>query len=165
MRKFFNEFKQFALKGNALDLAVAVVIGGIFQSIINSMVNDLIMPLVGLVGRFDFSNLFIQLNNFDKQPATLADAQTMGVATFNYGNFITAVINFFIMAFVIFLMVKAMNKFKDAELLKKLGPAGDKEDKKEAPTKKQCPYCFSDIDIKATRCPHCTSLLTAEEKA
>ncbi len=174
MKKFFEEFKEFALKGNVMDLAVAVIIGGAFQSIINSVVNDLIMPLIGwLFGGLDFSNLFIPLVNKSKvilEPvvsggdvvtpavtagnATLEQLEEAGVGVFKYGSFITAVINFILMALVIFMLVKGINK------LTSLGGKFKKGKKEEAaPTTKTCPYCKSEIDIKATRCPHCTSQL------
>lgn len=147
MKKFINEFKEFIMRGNVLDLAVAVIIGGAFQKIINSMVNDIIMPVVTLLtGGINFTDWFISLNGVDY--ATLQEAQAAGAATINYGTFITEVITFIIMAFVIFMMVKMMNKFAN---LKK---------KEEAPIEansKTCPYCKSEIAMDATRCPHCTS--------
>lgn len=151
MKNFFKEFKTFIMRGNVMDLAVGVIIGGAFQSIINSLVNDIIMPLISLItGGVDFSNWFIQLSG-DEKFATLAAAQEAGVATFAYGNFITAVINFLIMALVIFCLVKAMNR---------LAAMGHHEEAEEAaPTTKKCPYCQSEIAINATRCPHCTSNL------
>lgn len=147
MKKFFDEFKTFILRGNVMDLAVGVIIGGAFQAIIKSLVDDIIMPLISLItGGIDFSNWFIQLSG-DEKFTTLAAAQEAGVATFAYGNFITAVINFLIMAFVIFLLVKTMNKL------------AARKQTEEVPTTKKCPYCQSEIDINATRCPHCTSTL------
>ena len=153
MKNFIEEFKKFIMRGNVMDLAVGVIIGGAFQAIINSLVNDVIMPLIGLItGGIDFSNLFIQLSG--EKYATLAEAQAAGVAVFAYGNFITAVLNFLIIAFVIFLLVKGMNRLAE----------GKKKDvKEEEPTTKTCPFCQSEISIKATRCPHCTSVL--DEKA
>lgn len=153
MKNFIEEFKKFIMRGNVMDLAVGVIIGGAFQAIINSLVNDVIMPLIGLItGGIDFSNLFIQLSG--EKYATLTEAQAAGVAVFAYGNFITAVLNFLIIAFVIFLLVKGMNRLAE----------GKKKDvKEEEPTTKTCPFCQSEISIKATRCPHCTSVL--EEKA
>ena len=153
MKNFIEEFKKFIMRGNVMDLAVGVIIGGAFQAIINSLVNDVIMPLIGLItGGIDFSNLFIQFSG--EKYATLAEAQAAGVAVFAYGNFITAVLNFLIIAFVIFLLVKGMNRLAE----------GKKKDvKEEEPTTKTCPFCQSEISIKATRCPHCTSVL--EEKA
>lgn len=185
MKKFLNEFKEFALKGNVLDLAVAVIIGGAFQSIINSVVNDLIMPLVGFIfGGLDFTNLFVPLKKASDVlipasvvssadvsgadvtipavtvgDATLAQLEENGVGVFKYGSFITAVINFILMALVIFLLVKGINKLGE---LGKAGLAKKKGGKKEeapAPTTKICPFCQSEISIKATRCPHCTSEL------
>ncbi len=135
MKKFISEFKEFISKGNVMDLAVGVIIGGAFQSIVNSLVNDIIMPLLGVItGGLDFSHLSV----------------SVGEATITYGNFISAVINFLLMAIVLFSIIKAMNKARTAT--KK--PA---EEKPAAPTTKKCPYCFSEIDINATRCPHCTS--------
>lgn len=149
MKKFLEEFKVFIMRGNVMDLAVGVIIGGAFQTIINSLVNDILMPVISLItGGIDFSNWFIQLGG-SEQYATLAAAQEAGVATLAYGNFITAFINFLIMAFVIFSIVKTLNTL-DA----RRHPSEDA-----APTTKKCPYCQSEIDIQATRCPHCTSTL------
>lgn len=148
MKKFVNEFKTFVMRGNVIDLAVGVIIGAAFQAIVNSLVNDIIMPLIGLItGGLDFTNMFIQLNGAEKF-ATVAAAKEAGLAVLAYGNFVTAVINFIIMAFVIFCLVKFLNKLS-APLVKKEEPA--------APTTKKCPYCQSEIDINATKCPHCTS--------
>lgn len=131
---FLGEFKEFAMRGNVIDLAVGVIIGGAFQGIVTSLVNDVIMPLIGgIFGKVDFSNLLF----------------TIGESQVKYGAFITAVINFVIMAFIIFLMVKGINS------LKRLGEK--KEEVVEAVTTKVCPYCKSEISIDATRCPHCTS--------
>lgn len=141
MKNFLNEFKKFALRGNVLDLAVGVIIGGAFQGIVKSLVDDVISPVIGLFARKDFSDV----------------ALTIGDVHIRYGAFITAVINFIIMAFLIFLLVKGMNK------LSNLGMRKAEEPKKE-PTTKECPYCLSEIPIKATRCAHCTSILE-EEKA
>ena len=140
-----KEFKEFIMRGNVLDLAVAVIIGGAFGSIITSLVNDIIMPPIGLLlGKVDFSNMFFDLSGQGYQ--SLVDAKNAGAATINYGLFLNTVINFVIVGFVIFLVVKASNK------IKKPAPTA-------APTTKECPYCFSTIAIKATRCPHCTSEL------
>lgn len=145
MKKFMEEFKKFALKGNMIDLAVGVIIGGAFNSIVSSLVNDIIMPVLSLfTGKLDFANWFIALDG--NTYATLADAQEAGAATLNYGNFISGVINFVIMAFVVFMFVKAINKMK-----KEPAPA--------APTTKKCPFCKTDIPLEATKCPHCTSTL------
>jgi large conductance mechanosensitive channel len=141
----FAEFKKFIMRGNVLDLAVAVIIGGAFGSIVTSLVNDILMPPIGmLLGKINFKDLFINLSGTPY--ASLADAQAAGAATINYGNFINTIINFLIVAFVIFLIVRAFNKMKKPE-----APA--------APTTKECPYCLSSIPLKATRCPHCTSQL------
>jgi len=152
---FFGEFKKFIMRGNVMDMAVGVIIGGAFTAIVTSLNTDILSPILGLFGKRDFSNLFVQLTGTDTKYATLAEAQEAGVAVLAYGNFITAVINFLITAFVIFCIVKAMNK------------ASEKMSKKEeaapaAPTTKKCPFCKTEIDIEATRCPHCTSVL--EEK-
>lgn len=133
MKSFIAEFKKFLLRGNVIDLAVGVIIGGAFQKIVTSLVDDIISPLIGLVANTDLS----------------AMVATVGDVEIRWGAFITAIINFIIMAFVIFLIVKAINKA--AELGKK------KEE--ETPTTKKCPYCKSEIPIEATRCPHCTSEL------
>ncbi|WP_329384230.1 large conductance mechanosensitive channel protein MscL [Anaerofustis butyriciformans] len=135
MKQFLNEFKEFALRGNVMDLAVGVIIGGAFQSIINSLVKDIISPIIGLFARTDFSDMVI----------TVLDVQI------RYGSFITAVINFLIMAFIIFVMVKMLNK---------LASIGRKQKEDEAPKTKKCPYCLSEIPVEATKCAHCTSDLT-----
>lgn len=148
MKSFISEFKKFILRGNVIDLAVGVIIGGAFQSIVTSLTNDIIMPLITLItGGIDFTNWFVALDGGSY--ATLAEAQEVGAATLNYGTFITAILNFIIMAFVIFLIVKGINKLND---MKK------KED--EAPTTKICYYCKSEISIEATKCPCCTSDLS-----
>lgn len=136
------------MRGNVLDLAVAVIIGGAFQKIINSMVNDIIMPIVTLcTGGIDFTNWFIALNG--ESYDTLAQAQAAGASTINYGTFLTETISFLIMAFVIFMMVKTMNR---------LASLNKKEEAAVVESNTQiCPYCKSEIAIDATRCPHCTS--------
>ena len=154
MRKFLDEFKTFILRGNVLDLAVAVIIGGAFQKIIASLVDDVIMPIVSMItGGIDFNNWFFAFNG--KHYATLAEAKTAGAATLNYGTFLTAVINFLIMAFVIFLLVKTMNSLMNKTLRAKNEPEA-------APTTKVCPFCKSEIAVDASRCPYCTSVLTTE---
>jgi len=148
-----KEFKKFALKGNMIDLAVGVIIGGAFNGLVNSLVKDIITPALSLLtGKIDFTNLFIALDG--NKYATLAEAQELGVATVNYGNFISGLINFFIMAFVVFLLVKGINKLRTINE-KPAAPA--------APTTKKCPYCLSEIAIEASRCPHCTSELKEQE--
>ncbi len=153
MKKFFSEFKEFVMRGNVVDLAVAVIVGGAFQAIVNSFINDLVMPFIGLItGGINFADQFLVLKvpeGVVVDGLSAVDATAAGATVWAYGAFITAVINFIIMAFVIFLMVKAINK---AQTIGK-----KKEEKEEAPTTKKCPFCCTEIDIKATRCPHCTS--------
>lgn len=144
-----KEFKEFIMRGNVMDLAVGVIIGAAFQAIVNSLVNDIIMPVITLATKgVDFTNWFVALDGGDYK--TLAAAQEAGASVLSYGNFISAILNFLIMAIVIFCIVKAINKV--AEKAKK-----PEEVVEEAPTTKECPYCKSEIAIAATRCPHCTS--------
>ena len=132
---FFAEFKKFIMRGNVIDLAVGVIIGGAFQAIVSSLVDDIVTPLLGIIlGKVDFSSLAVKI----------------GEATINYGKFITAIINFFIMALVIFAIIKVINDVSE-RLRKK------PEEEEPAPTTKVCPYCKSEIDIEAVKCPHCTS--------
>jgi large conductance mechanosensitive channel len=141
----FKEFRDFVMRGNVLDLAVAVIIGGAFGKIVTSFVNDVLMPPVGLLlGGVDFSNLFFTLDG--KTYESLEAAKTAGAATINYGVFLNTVIDFLIVAFVIFLIVRTANRMKK--------PVPTTE-----PTTKECPYCYSTIPIKAKRCPNCTSQL------
>ena len=141
----WEDFKKFALKANVMDLTIGVIIGGAFSKIITSLVNDIIMPIISLVtGRIDFNNLFISLDG--KYYATIDQAKKAGVATINYGTFITDIIDFFIVAFTIFLIIKQLSKLK-------------KEKPEAAPITKQCPYCKTNIAVDATRCPNCTSQL------
>lgn len=143
-----KEFKDFIMRGNVLDLAVAVIIGGAFGAIVNSLVKDILMPPIGLIlGRVNFNDLFISLNG--QVYPTLQAAQEAGAPTLNYGLFLQAVINFLIIAFVIFQLVRAANRLQAPPP----PPA--------APTTKECPYCLSSIPLKATRCAHCTSELKA----
>ncbi len=140
-----KEFKEFALKGSVFDLAVGIILGGAFGKIVTSFVNDVIMPPIGLLlGGVDFSSLFVNLSATEYK--SLADAQAAGAPTLNYGLFISTVIDFLIVAFVMFLIVKQYNRLK--------GPAPVAE-----VTTKECPYCLTSIPLKATRCPHCTSQL------
>lgn len=141
----WEDFKKFALKGNVIDLAIGVIIGGAFSKIITSLVNDIIMPIISLItGRIDFNNLFISLDG--KYYATIDQAKKAGAATINYGTFITDIIDFFIVAFTIFFIIKQLSKFR-------------KEKPETVPAIKQCPYCKTDIAVDATRCPNCTSQL------
>ncbi len=143
----WKEFKEFALRGNVIDMAVGIIIGGAFGKIVSSLVNDVLMPPIGLLlGKVDFSNLYINLSGV--RYASLAEAKAAGAPTINYGAFLTTVIDFLIVAFVIFLVVRAINR------LRRERPAAAP-----APLTKECPYCHSVIHIKATRCPHCTSEL------
>ncbi len=138
-----SEFKKFALRGNMIDLAVGIIIGTAFSGIVNSLVNDIVMPVLSLLtNRINFEDKFIALDG--GKYATLAEAQAQGVATLNYGLFISGVINFIIMSFVVFLMVRWINKLKKPE------PVA-------APTTKECPYCKTQINITASKCPNCTS--------
>ncbi len=140
-----KEFKEFALKGNMLDLAVAVIIGGAFGKIITSLVNDIIMPPIGLLlGGLNFSDLYINLSG--KAYPSLAAAQEAGAPTLNYGMFLNTIIDFVIVAFVLFLVIRAFNKMK-------------KPAQAAAPATKVCPFCQTEIPLKAVRCPHCTSEL------
>ncbi len=151
MKKFFNEFKEFAMRGNVVDMAVGVIIGAAFKAIVDSLVNDLISPLLGTFLKTDFSDLAITLVEGVPNAADPAVWDVEPVL-FRYGAFITAIINFIIMAFVIFLLVKGLNK------LATLGKKKEEETPAE-PTTKECPYCCSEIAIKATKCPHCASTL------
>ena len=139
-----KEFKDFVMRGNLLELAVAFILGVAFGRVVTSLVNDVIMPPIGLLlGGVDFSNLFI---NLSKTPyATLAEAQVAGAPTINYGVFVLTVLDFVIVAFVVFMLVRAVNRMQ--------------RPKPVAPTTKECPYCLSIIPLRATRCPHCTSEL------
>ena len=147
-----KEFKEFAMRGNVVDMAVGIVIGAAFGSIVKSLVDDVLMPPIGLLlGGVDFSDFFLILKEGAKAAApyhTLADAKAAGAVTLNIGLFVNAVISFTIVAFALFLVVKAMNKLRT----EKPAPAAE-------PTTKTCQYCCSEVPIKASRCPHCTSAL------
>lgn len=139
----FKEFKKFALKGNMIDLAVGIIIGGAFSTIVNSLVNDIVMPIFSLITKnIDFTDWFIALNG--KSYDTLPQAKADGAPTINYGLFLSGVLNFLIMSFIVFLAVRWINKLKKPE------PAAE-------PATKKCPYCQSDINIQAVKCPHCTA--------
>lgn len=148
---FAAEFKKFIMRGNVIDLAVGVIVGGAFQAIVKSLVDDIVMPVISLATKgLDFSNWFVALDGGEY--ATLETAQTAGAAVLSYGNFISAILNFLIMAFVVFLLVKGINTIADKTKKKE-------EEAPAAPTTKACPFCKSEIAIEATRCPHCTSQL------
>lgn len=142
-----KEFKEFIQKGNAMQLAIGFVMGAAFTAIVNSLVNDLIMPIIGLlIGGVDFANKFISLDGSNY--TTIAAAEEAGAAVFAYGKFINAVISFIVIAFILFLIVKAMNAMR-------------KEEEAEVTTK-ECPHCHTEIPLAATRCPHCTSQLDVD---
>lgn len=147
----FKEFKEFAMRGNVLDMAVGIIIGAAFGPIVTSLVNDIIMPPIGLLlGNVDFSNIFAVLKEGSKTAgpyASTAAAKAAGAVTINFGLFVNTIINFLLVAFAVFILVKNVNRFRKKEEV--------------APTKKDCPFCFSSIPIKATRCPSCTSELKA----
>jgi large conductance mechanosensitive channel len=147
-----KEFKAFAMRGNVLDLAVGIIIGGAFGTIVKSLVDDIIMPPIGLaMGNVDFSDLFVLLKEGTKAPppyATLAEAQGAGAVTMNVGLFVNSIITFLIVAFAVFLLVRAANRMKPPEAAA-------------APSTKDCPYCRMAIPVGATRCPQCTSDLRA----
>lgn len=134
MKKFLNEFKEFAMRGNVLDMAVGIIVGAAFTAIVTSLVDDILSPIIGLLVRVNFSDLVVSIAGVDLK----------------YGSFIMAVINFLIVAFVLFTLIKFMNK---------AASLGKKPKEEEAPTTKECPYCKSEISIEATRCPNCTSYL------
>lgn len=151
----FKEFKEFAVKGNALDLAIGVIIGAAFGSIVTSLVKDILMPPIGLLtGGLDFSNKFLVLKGAPNGAmfATPADAVKAGAITWNYGNFVSSIINFLIVAFCVFVLVRAINK------MKRSAPTT-------APVSKDCPFCQMTVPIKAARCPHCTSEIAGSVRA
>jgi large conductance mechanosensitive channel len=148
------EFKKFAMRGNVVDMAVGIIIGGAFSLIVKSLVADVLMPPIGLLlGNVDFSNLFVVLKHGAEIAGpykTLADAQNAGAVTVNYGVFLNTIISFLIVAFAVFMLIRNLNKLTEKPA-KEPGP----------PTTKECSFCFSTVPIKATRCPHCTSDLKA----
>lgn len=137
--KILKEFKEFISRGNVMDMAVGIIIGGAFTGIVNSLVNDIINPLIGMIGGTDLTGYVLVLKD---------------EATLNYGSFLTAIINFLIMAVVVFILIKSINTMSKAFTRKK------KEEAPAAPTTKVCPFCKSEVNIEATRCPHCTSELS-----
>jgi large conductance mechanosensitive channel len=141
-----KEFKEFAIHGNVLDMALGIIMGVAFGKIITSLVNDMIMPPIGLIlGRVDFNNLFLSLDG--KHYASLAAAKAAGAATINYGAFVNTVLDFLIVAFVMFLLIRQVNRFRPVQT--------------PAPTTRECPSCATQIPIKASRCPNCTSQVAA----
>ena len=146
MKNIVKEFKEFAMRGNVLDMAVGIIIGAAFGKIVTSFVSDLLTPPLGkLTGNVDFSNLFISLSS--EQYSTLDAAKEAGVATINYGIFLNTIIDFIIVAFAVFMLVKQVNRLKKAP-------------EPTTPKEKECPFCVTMIPIKATRCPHCTSTIS-----
>jgi large conductance mechanosensitive channel len=138
-----KEFKAFAMRGNVVDMAIGIIIGAAFGKIVTSLVNDILMPPIGLIlGKVDFSNLFLNISG--KSYASVAEAKAAGAATINYGVFLNNIIDFLIVAFAIFLLIRQINRWNTP------APAA-------APTTKDCPYCATPIPLKATRCPNCTS--------
>ena len=157
MKGFIAEFKKFIMRGNVIDLAVGVIIGGAFQSIVNSLVNDIVSPVLSLATKgINLADKFVVLTMEEVAFTTAEAAKEAGYATLNYGSFITAIINFLIMAFVIFTLVKGINKLAD------LGKKKE-EEIPEVPTTKVCPYCKSEISIEAVKCPCCTSDIKISE--
>lgn len=150
---FIEDFKKFAMRGNVIDLAVGVIIGAAFGKITGSLVNDILMPPLGMMlGKVNFNDLFIVLGSGDFK--TLADAKAAGAPTINYGTFISTIIDFIFVAFAVFLLVKAATNL--TKVIEPPTPAAPS-----APTNKECPFCFTSISIKATKCPNCTSSLSA----
>ncbi|MBQ4122124.1 large-conductance mechanosensitive channel protein MscL [bacterium] len=151
IKEVLAEFREFAVKGNVIDMAVGIIIGGAFSPIVKSLVDDIIMPPIGMIlGNVDFSNLYIPINNFDKKFSTLAEAQAAGVVTINYGAFINTLVTFIIVSMAVFMLVKAINKLKAEKKVEE--PVVDV-----APTTKECPYCCSEIKINAKKCAFCGS--------
>lgn len=154
MKKFFKDFKEFALKGRVVDMAVGVVIGGAFGAIVTSLINDIIMPLLSLLIKVDFNNWGIVLGDNPEGLTPVAAAEA-GISVFYYGKFIAAIVYFILIALAIFIVVRALRKAEEkaAELKKK------KEEEEPAPEPRKCPFCRMEIAEDATRCPHCTSLI------
>jgi len=169
-KKFGREFRDFITKGNVINLAVGVILGGAFQAVINSAVNDIFLPVLGmLTKRIDFSKGFWDLSRIFENPAldafpTAKAAQEAGHVVVSYGALITAAINFLIIGLVVFCIVKSINSVEEAGKKVSRKQKNAPEEPKPAPTTKECPFCCSEIAIKATRCPHCTSVLPEEEE-
>lgn len=151
MKKVLQEFKDFATRGNVIDMAIGIIIGAAFGKIVTSFVSDILMPPIGLLmGKMDFSSLFLNMSG--KSYSSLSEAKAAGAATLNYGIFINTLIDFIIIAFVIFLLIKQINRLTRKEQPKSAA----------SPTTKECPYCMSVINLKAKRCPYCTSVIEAK---
>jgi large conductance mechanosensitive channel len=152
MKRVLNEFKEFAVRGNVVDMAVGILIGAAFGAVVTSLVQDIVMPPIGLITKnMDFSNLYFNLSGGSY--ASLAEAKAAGAVTINYGLFLNSIFSFLIIGFCVFLIVKQINKLKRKE-----------DEQSISPTQKSCPYCFFSISIKAKRCPHCTSYLSGQQE-
>lgn len=153
-KNFLKELREFVMRGNVIDMAVGIIIGAAFGKIIDSFVKDIIMPPIGLLlGKVDFSNLYLQLSPHDVTYPTLQAAKDAGAVTLNYGAFLNTVISFLIIACAVFMMIKFMNKLQNSVI--------KKEEEVAEVTTKECPYCFTTINIKATKCPNCTADIKA----
>ncbi len=163
LKGFFNEFKEFAMRGNVIDLAVGFTVGAAFSTIARSLVDDIIMPPIGLLlGNTEFSDMFYLLQEGSETPApyaTLADAQAAGAVTINYGLFINNILTFLVIALAMFFIIRSINRLENA-IEAEIG-----QDEKPQPTSKKCPFCISTIPRRATRCPECTSKLEQPESA
>jgi len=164
MKNFINEFKKFAMRGNVIDMAVGIIIGAAFGKIVNSLVADIIMPPIGLImGKVDFANLFFVLHDgaVPGPYISLDAAQKAGAVTMNIGIFLNALISFIIVAFAVFILIKAINTLQEKML------AAEQKEEADAPSTKKCPFCCTDIPVDACRCPNCTSELgdSSKEKA
>lgn len=158
MKSFLNEFKKFAMRGNVIDMAVGIIIGAAFGKIVDSLVKDIIMPPIGLIlGKVDFANMYVVLQDgaIPGPYVSLDAAQQAGAVTMNIGMFLNATISFIIVAFAVFLLIKAINTLQEKMLVQ------EQKEEAAAPTTKKCPYCFTEIPLEATRCPNCTSELPA----
>jgi len=163
VKKIIQEFKDFIARGNVLDLAIGIIIGSAFSAVVNSVVDNLIMPPLGLlIGNADFQDLFIVMRQGEAplpKGATLQMARELGAVTFNYGQFLTDFVSFLILALGVFLIIKAVNTLE-----KKIALIADKKEEDTKPTEKDCPYYLKSIPFKATRCPYCTSTIERNEE-
>lgn len=161
MKNFINEFKKFAMRGNVIDMAVGIIIGAAFGKIVDSLVKDIIMPPIGmLMGKVDFTNLFVVLHDgaVAGPYISLEAAQNAGAVTMNIGMFLNALISFIIVAFAVFILIKAINTLQE-----KMLASEKKEEAAAAPTTKKCPFCCTEIPLDACRCPNCTSEIPAKK--